>query len=69
MIAQAAEQAVKLDDAYVCANLTFCSYQITRIESTMHPKRLPVQAGVNHYCEMLMIVEPLVFRPNEQSGG
>ena len=67
MVAEAALQAVRLDAACLCINLfqipgapdvnRQCIENITRLK-----------LECEHYA-MPMMVEPLVFRPNEQAGG
>ena len=67
MISDAALQAVQLDAACVCVNL----FQIPgapEVHSQCIDNILELKAECDGYG-MPMMVEPLVFRPNEEAGG
>ncbi|MGI8603807.1 MAG: class I fructose-bisphosphate aldolase [Verrucomicrobiales bacterium] len=67
MIEEAALQAVQLDAACVCVNLfQIPGASIVHEHCVQNVCRLKVEC--DHYG-MPMMVEPLVFRPNEQAGG
>ena len=67
MIEDAALQAVQLDAACVCVNL----FQIPGadiVHSHCIDNILRLKVECDHYA-MPMMVEPLVFRPNQEAGG
>ena len=67
MIEEAALQAVRYDAACVCVNL----FQIPGadiVHSHCIDNILQLKLECDHYA-MPMMVEPLVFRPNEEAGG
>lgn len=67
MIEQAALQAVQLDAACVCVNLfQIPGAPVVHDHCVQNITRLKVECDL---YGMPMMVEPLVFRPNEQAGG
>jgi class I fructose-bisphosphate aldolase len=67
MIANAAEQAVRLDATCVVVNLFRIPGQPEVTDQCME-NILQIKPDCERFCMPLMI-EPLVFRPNEQAGG
>lgn len=67
MIEQAALQAVQVDAACVCVNL-FRVPEEPEVGQQCVENILKLKLECDHYG-MPMMVEPLVFRPNEQAGG
>jgi fructose-bisphosphate aldolase, class I len=67
MIANAAEQAVKLDAACVCVNLFSIPGAPEVTEECI--KNIIQLLPESERFGMPVMIEPLVFRPNEQAGG
>ncbi|MDP6860280.1 MAG: aldolase [Verrucomicrobiales bacterium] len=67
VIADAALQAVQLDATCVCVNL-FEIPDAPEVHAQCIDNILELKPECDHYG-MPMMVEPLVFRPNEESGG
>jgi fructose-bisphosphate aldolase, class I len=67
MIANAAEQAVKLDAACVCVNLFNIPGAPEVTEECI--KNIIQLLPESERFGMPVMIEPLVFRPNEQAGG
>jgi len=67
MIANAAEQAVRLDATCVVVNLFRIPGQ-PEVTDQCIENILKIKPDCERFCMPLMI-EPLVFRPNEQAGG
>jgi class I fructose-bisphosphate aldolase len=67
MIANAVEQAVRLDATCVVVNLFRIPGQ-PEVTDQCIENILKIKPDSERYCMPLMI-EPLVFRPNEQAGG
>ena len=67
VIADAALQAVQLDAACVCVNL-FEIPDAPEVHAQCIDNILELKPECDHYG-MPMMVEPLVFRPNDESGG
>ena len=67
VISDAALQAVQLDAACVCVNL-FEIPDAPEVHAQCIDNILELKPECDHYG-MPMMVEPLVFRPNEESGG
>lgn len=67
MVEAAVEQAVRLDAACVCANLLLLPDQ-----PELHMQCIENISRLKPECEhygMPLMIEPLVFRPNEEAGG
>jgi len=67
MLEECMLQAVRLDAACVCVNL----FQIPgapEVHEQCVENILKLKPQADHYC-MPMMVEPLVFQPNEKAGG
>jgi DhnA-type fructose-1,6-bisphosphate aldolase and related enzymes len=67
MIDQPILQAVQADAACVCVNL-FSIPGAPEVTAQCIDNILAIKTEADHYC-MPVMIEPLVFRPNEQAGG
>lgn len=67
MIDQPILQAVRADAACVCVNL-FSIPGAPEVTAQCIDNILAIKTEADHYC-MPVMIEPLVFRPNEQAGG
>lgn len=67
MIDQPVLQAVRADAACLCINL-FSIPGAQEVTAQCIDNIIRIKTEADHYCMPLMI-EPLVFRPNEQAGG